>query len=367
MKVTLYAVGDTSPIHEPIGPYSDLIRDALSAADLRFCAAERPYSERGTPQPGSGAVGKPVPPHMASVFDDCGFDVVSIASNHIMDFGPEAMLDTRDLLRAKGIAAIGVGENLEEASRATFIDRNGLRIAFLSFCSVLKEGCAAEAGKAGVAPMRASTTFQPSSSEPGAPARVLTVPDPTDLANMVGHIAAARREADVVVLSLHWGVAFIPRLVADYQKAVADAAVAAGADVILGHHPHAPRAIGMHAGKACFYSLGNFIITSDFLGGDPARIAAFEREKGIRLDPDYPRLPYGTDAKRSLLAKLVLAKTGIDRISFVPMWIDPKNRPFLLQGSDPRFAENAAFMEWVSEGFPHRFSLDGDEIAVLPV
>jgi poly-gamma-glutamate synthesis protein (capsule biosynthesis protein) len=155
--VTLYGVGDTSPIHEPIDAYSTQIRAELAAADIRFCAAERPYSERGEPMPNTGITGKPVPPHMASVFDDCAFDVVSIASNHMMDFGSQAMLDTRELFRTKGIQAIGVGVDLDDACRPAIIERKGVRIAFLSFCSVLREGCEAGPGKPGVAPMRAST------------------------------------------------------------------------------------------------------------------------------------------------------------------------------------------------------------------
>jgi poly-gamma-glutamate synthesis protein (capsule biosynthesis protein) len=362
--VTLFGLGDTSPIHEPIAAYSELIRPALASADIRFCAAERPYSEQGTPQLNTGVGGRPVPPHMASVFEDCGFDVVSIASNHIMDFGPQAMLDTREILRAKGIHAIGVGENLEDACRPAFIEKKGVRVAFLSFCSVLREGCEAGPNKAGVAPMRARTYYEPSGYEPGAPARAVTIPDAGDLAHMVRQIRAAKEQADVVVLSLHWGVAFIPRLVAGYQSIVAEAAIAAGADVIFGHHTHAPRAIGVHSGKACFYSLGNFIITSNYLGADPKKIAAFERQMGIKLDPDYPKLPFGTDAKRSLVAKAVLSKQGVERVSFLPMWIDREIRPQLLRREDPRFQENLEFMEWVSEDFPHQFTVEGDEVVV---
>jgi poly-gamma-glutamate synthesis protein (capsule biosynthesis protein) len=363
-KVTLFGVGDTSPIHEPIGPYSALIRPALAQADIRFAAAARPYSERGTPQRDAGVGPRPVQPHMASVFEDCGFDVVSIASNHTMSWGPEVMLDTRELFRRKGIQAVGAGEDLEDACRPAFIEKKGVRVAFLSFCSVLREGCAAAPGKPGVAPMRARTFYEASGYEPGAPARTVTIPDAGDLANMKKYIAIARREADVVVLSMHWGVAFVPRLVADYQTAVAEAGFAAGADLIFGHHPHSPRAIGVHSGKACFYSLSNFITTSNHLGRDPKKMLAFEREMGTKLDPDYPLLPFGTDAKRGLIAKVVLSKRGVDRVSFLPMWIDKEIRPHLLAADDPRFCEGLEYMEWASEGFPHRFTTEGDEIVV---
>jgi poly-gamma-glutamate synthesis protein (capsule biosynthesis protein) len=85
------------------------------------------------------------------------------------------------------------------------------------------------------------------------------------------------------VLSLHWGVHFVPRLIADYQKAVAQAAFAAGADLIIGQHAHVPKAIEVFGGKTCFYSLSNFIMSSSpkVTGG----AAEFHRNHGVPLDP----------------------------------------------------------------------------------
>ncbi|HYU13372.1 MAG TPA: CapA family protein [Stellaceae bacterium] len=82
------------------------------------------------------------------------------------------------------------------------------------------------------------------------------------MADLVADVRAAKERADVVVLSLHWGVHFVPRLIADYQKTVALAAFAAGADLILGHHAHVLKAIEVFGGKTCFYSLSNFIMSS---------------------------------------------------------------------------------------------------------
>ncbi len=73
---------------------------------------------------------------MSSVFNDCGFDVVSLASNHAMDWGPEAMLDTVQLFRKKGMAVVGAGANLKEARAPTIVERNGVHVAFLAYCSV---------------------------------------------------------------------------------------------------------------------------------------------------------------------------------------------------------------------------------------
>src|SRR5215203_5075757 len=98
-RLVLLACGDVGPIHEPIERYSELARETLHTADLRFGQVERVYTERGSFQVHSGGEHTRVKPQLASIFDDCGFDVVSVASNHSMDWGPDALLDSIDLLR----------------------------------------------------------------------------------------------------------------------------------------------------------------------------------------------------------------------------------------------------------------------------
>jgi hypothetical protein len=360
--VTLMGVGDVGPLHEPMSRYPELAKPALAAADLRFAQVERVYSERGALQLHSGGAHSRVKPHYASVFTDAGFDVVSMASNHAMDWGEDALLDTIDLLRGKGLHVIGAGKNLNEARRPAIVEKNGLKVAFLAYCSILQTGYAAERSKTGIAPLRAHTYYEAFDYQAGVPPRVVTVPYEEDLAGLIEDIAQAKKAADVVVLSLHWGIHFIPRLVADYQVTVANAAFKAGADLILGHHAHTPKAIGVHQGKACFYSLSNFMMSSTAKSAEKG--AAFEKRYGVTLDPDYPHLSYGADAKRSLIAKAVLAKDGVKRVSFLPVLIDRELRPEVLRAGDPRFDEAVRFMEWVSEGFDHRFTVEGDEVVI---
>ena len=287
--VTLLGCGDVGPIHGPIGHYGALVRDTLLAADIRFAQVERVYSERGRLQSHSGGGHSRLPPAMASVFTDCGFNIVSVASNHAMDWGGEALLDTVDLLHDQGIQTIGAGRNLADARRAAFIDCNGLRVAFLAYCSILDDGYAAGADKPGVAPLRAYTRYEPVDDQPGVPPRIVTTPDGQDLAALLADVRSAKEAADKIVLSLHWGIHFVPRLIAEYQKTVADAAFAAGADVILGHHAHVPKAIEVHDGKTCFYSLSNFIMSAPAKTDEAA--AEFCARYGVILDPDYPHLP----------------------------------------------------------------------------
>lgn len=361
-SVTLLGVGDVGPIHEPIGAYSELAKPILAEADIRFAQVERVYSERGALQVHSGGAHSRVKPHMAEVFTDCGFDVVSLASNHAMDWGEDALLDTAALFRGKGLHVVGAGRNLREARTPAIIEKNGVRTAFLAYCSILQTGYAAGPDHAGIAPLRAHTYYESFDYQAGVPPRVVTVPYAEDLAGMIEDIKSARASADVVVLSLHWGIHFIPRMIADYQVTVANAAFEAGADLILGHHAHAPKAIGVHQGKACFYSLSNFIMSST--AKSPEKGAAFEKRYGVVLDPDYPHLSYGADAKRSLIAKAVLSRDGVRRVSFLPVLIDKRLRPEVLRHGDARFGDAVRFMEWVSEDFDHRFTIEGDEVVV---
>ena len=360
--MVLMGCGDVGPIHEPMDAYSVLARPTLARADLRFGQVERVYSDRGALQVHSGGGHSRCKPALASVLSDCGFDVVSVASNHAMDWGPEALLDSIELLRARGMQVVGAGRNADEARASAVVERNGLKVAFLAFCSILHEGYAAGANKPGIAPLRAHTYYEPIEYQPGVPPRVVTVPFEDDLHAMLTAIAAAKRAADVVVLSMHWGIHFIPRMIADYQIITAKAAFAAGADLILGHHAHVPKAIGAYGGKVCFYSLSNFIMSSSARRAEDAE--RFERRYGVKLDPRYPHLPYGEDAKRSLIAKALLSRKGVEQVSFLPVLIDPSLRPEVLRQGDERFADAVAYMRWASEGFGVDMQVEGDEVLV---
>jgi poly-gamma-glutamate synthesis protein (capsule biosynthesis protein) len=361
-SVVLMGVGDVGPIIEPVDPLCALAQPALAQADIRFGQCERVYSERGALQLHSGGAHSRVQPHMASIFSACGFDVVSVASNHAMDWGGDALLDTIELFDKKGIKAVGAGRNLEEARKPAFVEKNGVKLAFLAYCSVLNEGYSAGPKKAGIAPLRARTFYEPVDYQAGVPPRVLTVPYEEDVEGMVADIKAAKQKADAVVVSVHWGVHFVPRVIADYQTTCAKAAFAAGADLILGHHAHAPKAVAVHEGKTCFYSLSNFIMSSTAKAAAAAK--AFEKKYNVTLDPDYPNLAYGEDGKRSLIAKAVIGKTGVTQTSFLPVLIDKGLRPEVLKAGDARFADALRFMEWVSADYPHRFAVRGDEVAI---
>ncbi len=361
--LTLMGVGDIGPIHEPVAPYSELARATLATADIRFAQAERLYSDRGALQVTGIKRGR-LKPHMISVFSDCGFDVVSLAGNHAMDWGEDALMDTMKLLNDRGIQTVGAGRNIEEATKPVYIERNGVRMAMLAYCSVVNENYDARHDRPGIAPLRVHTYYEPMEYQPGMPPKVVTYVYEDNLAAMVANIAEAKKHADVVVLSLHWGIHFLPKLIADYQPAVAKAAFAAGADLILGHHAHVPKAIGVNDGKVCFYSLGNFIISTHERNAEQTADFVRRTHGAVVLDPEYPRLGFGVDSKRSMIAKAVLSKNGADKVSFLPVFIDKQLRPEVLRHDDSRFTDTKNYMDWASDAFDHKFTTEGDEVVV---
>ena len=361
-SIVLLGCGDVGPIHGPVDKYASRVRPTLAAADLRFAQCERVYSTRGKEPARAGERHSRLDPAMADVFSDCGFNVASVASNHAMDWGAEAMLDSIAALRARGIATVGAGADLASARKSVVLERRGVRVAFVARCSVLRDGYEATQERPGVAPLRVHTRYEAAEYQPGMPPQVITEPHAHDLAGLLDDIREARRQAHCVVVSLHWGLHFIPRLLADYQHVVASAVVRAGADVILGHHAHVPKAVGVIDGRPCFYSLSNFIMSAPPASDE--RRHTFAHRYGVALDPDYPNLPYGIDAKRSLIAKATIGKGGVERVGFLPVIIDRDLRPEVLRHGDARFDDALRYMEWASEGVPHRFTVEGDEVSV---
>jgi hypothetical protein len=366
-EIVLLGVGDVGPIIDPqetgVKAYSELAAPVLSAADIRIAQCERLYSERdGTSY--QHACGERVrhsllPPYKADAFSRAGFDVVSLASNHAMNFAEGPLLDTKALLENNGIVVIGAGRDLDEARQPAILERKGIKVAILAYCSVLREGEAALPSRAGIAPLRARTYYETVDWQPGCPPRVVTIPYEEDLAAMVDDVAVAKRTADAVVLFIHWGVHMVPRVIADYQDVCARAAVNAGADLIVGHHAHVPKAVAVYDGKVCFHSVGNFMCAT------PEEDLRDQRLRyGVEPDPD-PAWAYGLHGRKSLIARAVISKNGLEETSFVPCVIDNKWRPKPLQPRDPMFGDVLNFMEWASEGYSHHFDVKEDGRVVV--
>jgi poly-gamma-glutamate synthesis protein (capsule biosynthesis protein) len=368
-SVILIGGGDCGPVHGPhngypAGHFSSPLRELFARADLRVANCERQYSDRpsATARTAHGCQ----PTSMAAIFSEFGFDVLTLANNHMMDAGPEALLDTRDTLRNRGIAVTGAGRDLAEARQPAVVERNGIRIGFLAYCSALPAGSEAGEAKVGVAPLRVKTSYD--GRGPHAPVRVRTVLDPDDRAMVVEDIRKLRREVDVVVVSLHGGVIWVPRVISDYQIEAAHAAIDAGADLVLGHHPHILKGIEVYKGRAVFYSLAHLCITK------PEPAAAWNESPWKHgalgnhndLDAEMPLLPYGRTARLSMLARARVTRQGVEAVSFLPVTIDRQYRPVPAAAGTPEFDEVLDYIEWASVGLDHRFEPAGDEILVRP-
>jgi len=207
-------------------------------------------------------------PRMAEGLIAAGYRALSLASN--VAYPPRAVLDTCRHLAAAGIAHAGGGADAAAARAPARIEVRGTRIGLLGYTSVFwPVGHAALAGAPGVATIRAHTAYAPGRRAlemPGAPPVVHTWPDAAELAVMTDDVRRLRPQVDVLIVSCHWGVSGSETPV-DYQRAIARAAVDAGADLVFGHHPHCLQGAEFVAGRPVFYSLGNFAFDWDNMRG----------------------------------------------------------------------------------------------------
>ena len=261
-RLTLLAGGDVAPLLQPVDQFAELIQPTLDTVDFRFLQCERTYSHRGSwPDWQTIPAGHwtRLDPEYASVFKAARADVVSVASNHALDFGADALEDTIELFTSWGMQVVGGGANQAEAHKPVICEKDGVRVAILAYCSVIRDGQAAVGDHPGVAGLRARTWYVPIDFQPGCPPQIMSEAIEPDVVAMENDIRAAKKIAHAVVVCLHWGVRYIPKVLATYQQPVAHRAIDAGADVIIGHHPHTLKPVEVYKGKVCFYSIGNFL------------------------------------------------------------------------------------------------------------
>jgi poly-gamma-glutamate capsule biosynthesis protein CapA/YwtB (metallophosphatase superfamily) len=366
----LYAVGDVGPDRADPRECFAFTRELLRAADIAFCQLEVNLTTRGVRLPQVRHTHR-APPETAAALKDAGFRVVSFAGNHCLDWGPDGFDDTIAALRGAGLAVVGVGNNIATAREPIIIEERGVRVAWLAYSSILPAQYWAESNRCGCAPMRAFTLYEPiEPDQPGTPARVHTYADRADLSALCADVRAAKQRADVVLVSLHWGIHFVPALIADYQREVAHAAIEAGADLILGHHAHILKGVEVYRGKAIFYSLGNFAM-------DLRMDAAHADSKGFREVqalhpgwlPDFDSLyNFPPESRMTMIVSARVTRDGIGQLGFLPAYINRGAQPELVGADDPRFAEIVTYLERVtnSQQLSAQYEIAGDRVLVHP-
>jgi poly-gamma-glutamate capsule biosynthesis protein CapA/YwtB (metallophosphatase superfamily) len=348
----ILAVGDIAPDREDEDSSYAAVATLLHSAEIVFGQLETTFAAKGSrmPQARHAVLAKP---SGAAALARAGFDVISCAGNHCLDWGNEALLENIGHLRAAGIDVVGAGANIREARAAvhkTLAD--GTRVAFLAYSSILPMNYWAEAARPGCAPMRAHTLYeQIEHDQPGTPARIRTFAHAEDLAALRADVRAAKQQADLVFVSLHWGIHFVRAVIADYQREVARAAIAAGADAILGHHAHILKGVEVIDGRTVFYSLCNFATDLRMDPEHASRKSFKEIQKlGENWEPDFGSLYNFPPASRmSTIASFDIADRRIARTSLLPVWIDRDAVPRVLESSDARFEQVATYLRDVSK------------------
>lgn len=218
------------------GVLDETIRTEIEDADIFMVNQEFPFTERGTPAEDKQFTFR-LPESRVHMMNEMGIDIVTMANNHILDYGPEGITDSIAALNAAGIRYVGAGENLDEAKKLEIMEVNGRKIGFLGASRVYMDpSWAAGAGHPGV-----FSTY-----------------DPTIV---LEEIKKAREQADYLVVYVHWGVERESEPKA-YQRTMGQQYIDAGADLVIGSHPHVLQPVEYYQGKPIVYSLGNFVFGS---------------------------------------------------------------------------------------------------------
>lgn len=239
-------------------PYGDVLPN-LQQPDVTVANLETPVTERGSEQKKEYTYRSS--PLALPAFKEAGFDVVNLANNHIMDYGTDGLLDTLSHLDKAGIKRTGAGKDLDDAYKPAIVERKGLKIAFLGFSRVVPDN----SWKAGKDKPGTTQTYD------------YTLPVET--------ITKAKAEADIVVVMAHWGVER-HESPESYQRTLAKRYIDAGADLIVGTHPHVLQGFEMYKGKWIAYSLGNFLFTTNLRADTWETVileAACSKDKGCSL------------------------------------------------------------------------------------
>jgi len=291
-EITIAAVGDIMLARDVADsvrrfgasyPFADAA-PILQAADIAIGNLECVISTRG--EPADKYFVFRAPPETAVALRRAGLDLMTLANNHTLDYGPIAFYDTLRLLEMMGIRGVGAGRDEREALAPVVVRVRGMRLAFLAFARYPPESIGTFQG----------TEFIATADQPGiAWAEIETISTA---------VAAAKREADLVIVALHAGYEYL-YTPGEFQRAAARAAIDAGASLVLGHHSHTWQPIEFYGNGVILYSTGNFV---------------FDQESS-------------TD---TAIATLRLDRRGVRQIELTPMVIVGHGRPVLPSADDAR-------------------------------
>jgi len=221
------------------------VADKLRTADITVGSLDGSLSDESPFMPCPDSMNLIGPTRMAEGLQFAGFDVVTIATNHIKDCGEKgykcnnkALLDTIDTLTKMGIQPVGAGNNLQESRLPVIVERNGIRFAFLGINQINERVWASE-NTPGTAPLSKAYVEK-----------------------IKAEIVSAKQIADVVIVLPHWGVEYAAER-ADSQRVWAQEFINAGASLVIGNHAHVIQPMEIFSDKLIFYALGNFVFDQE--------------------------------------------------------------------------------------------------------
>ena len=242
-------------------PFVKMLRYFIGA-QIIFGNVEGPLTDLGSPEQDKTFVFRSPPSKVGAALKATGFNVVSLANNHTLDYGADGLIQTIETLDAVGIQHAGAGADLKAARQPALIQVNGLKVAILAYSMTLPENFFAGENKAG-------TAFGHEE-------------------HVRADIMAARERADIVLVSFHWGQEGKTAL-RDYQTRLGHIAIDAGASAVIGHHPHILQGIEQYKDGIILYSLGNFTFGSYSLNSVRSAVAQLRfrnaRLQSVRLFP----------------------------------------------------------------------------------
>ncbi|MBO4903578.1 MAG: CapA family protein [Lachnospiraceae bacterium] len=216
--------------------------ETMQAADIMMVNNEFAYSDRGAPTASKQYTFRADPSHVTKL-NELGVDIVALANNHAYDWGPDALMDTFDILEGADVPYVGAGRNISEAMQPVYMKVNGRTLAFVSATQIERTPN--------------PDTKEATEDSPG----VLRTLDPSKFLQV---IEEAENHADFTVVYVHWGSENTD-LVEASQRELAEKYADAGADLIIGDHSHCLQGIDYVKGVPVFYSLGNFWFNSKTL------------------------------------------------------------------------------------------------------
>jgi poly-gamma-glutamate synthesis protein (capsule biosynthesis protein) len=246
---------------------------------------------------------------MVDVLKKGRIDFVSLANNHMLDYGLDAMFETMEILSRNGIGYSGAGKNIEEARKPTLVKKKGLTAGLLSYTTNtnLPMGFQATQEKPGLAPVRVSPFFSPGHT------------NKEDLEALQKDVKKWQALVDFLIVSFHWGVSDGgTHTVALHQQVIAHHAMDAGADLILGHHPHAIQGVEIYRNKPICYSLGHFFFPF------------FTKEEG------FPR--------ETMLFRCRISPHRVHEVTFFPAFISEESQPEIVSPEEGKGLEIVSLM-----------------------